>query len=109
MSGQWDTTRLFQLPMYDWPENHAVMDRLAAAISEASAAHGLRIPRTLDRSREHCSAWSAADLALSQTCGLPLVAELKDRVSVLGSFAFSCTPGPPGSYDSVIILSLIHI
>ena len=103
MSGQWDTTRLFQLPMYDWPENHAVMDRLAAAISEASAPHGLRIPRTLDRSREHCSAWSAADLALSQTCGLPLVAELKDRVSVLGSFAFSCTPGPPGSYDSVII------
>jgi len=103
MSGPSNAIALFQLPMYDWPENHVAMDRLATAISLAAAAYGLVIPRTLDRSRDHRGAWTAADLGLSQTCGLPLVTDLKGRVSVLGSFSYSCSPGPPGSYDSVII------
>ena len=103
MSEPSNTIALFQLPMYDWPENHAAMNRLAAAISLAAAASGVAIPRALDRSRNHQGAWTAPDLGLSQTCGLPLVTDLKGRVSVLGSFTYSCAPGPPGSYDSVII------
>ncbi|MFN3646541.1 MAG: hypothetical protein ACK4S2_08505, partial [Gemmobacter sp.] len=60
------------LPMYDRPEVQAANDRLWAGIRDRLRAAGLAAPETLVRGRwplwDH---WTAPDLVLSQTCGLP--------------------------------------
>ena len=48
--------------------------------------------------------WLRPDLALSQTCGYPLVTELAGRVQLLGGFAYSA-PGCSGvHYRSVLLV-----
>lgn len=94
--------RLAQLPMYDWPEVADATDRLWALIRDAFARSGIDAPDALDRSLAAAQAWLSPDLALSQTCGLPLVAELAGKVQVLGSFAYEGIE-PAGSYYSVIV------
>lgn len=94
--------RFAQLPMYDWPEVADPTDRLWALIRDAFRQSGIDAPDVLDRSLPPAETWLSPKLLLSQTCGLPLIADLSGKVKVLGSFAYEGVE-PAGSYHSVII------
>jgi len=91
-----------QLPMYDWPEFTQATDCLWASIRDNFSKAGIDAPASLDRTSPPAATWLSPNLLLSQTCGLPLVADLSEKVKVLGSFAYQGIE-PAGSYHSVII------
>ena len=91
-----------QLPMYDWPEFTQATNRLWASICNNLRKVGIDAPTSLDRMSPPAETWQSPELLLSQTCGLPLVADLSEKVKVLGSFAYQGIE-PAGSYHSVII------
>ncbi len=91
-----------QLPMYDWPEFTQATDRLWTSIRDNFSKAGIDAPASIDRTSPPAATWLSPELLLSQTCGLPLVADLSGKVKVLGSFAYQGIE-PAGSYHSVII------
>ena len=96
------TQRLVQLPMYDWPEFTQATNRLWTSIRDNFSKAGIDAPASLDRTSPPAETWLSPKLLISQTCGLPLVADLSEKVKVLGSFAYQGIE-PAGSYHSVII------
>ena len=78
------------------------MDALWSSIHCALKHQGMTSPEMLDREQTPEVAWLSPSLLLSQTCGLPLVQELRGRVAVLGRFCFEGQQ-PSGDYHSVII------
>ena len=94
--------RLAQLPMYDWPEFTQATDCLWTSIRDNFSKAGIDVPASLDRTSPPAETWLSPNLLISQTCGLPLVADLSGKVKVLGSFAYQGIE-PAGSYHSVII------
>ena len=91
-----------QLPMYDWPEVREANDRLWRIVASECKNHGISAPKDLDRSIETPQAWRSPNLFLSQTCGFPLVTQLRHQVTVLGSFSYEMAD-QEGNYHSVII------
>jgi ABC-type phosphate/phosphonate transport system substrate-binding protein len=92
------------LAMYDRPEIAAANDALWAGIRDRLHARGLAAPHTLTRGEPaYWPAWTAADLVLSQTCGLPFRARLHDRVTLIGTPDYAVEGCPPGWYRSVIV------
>ena len=92
-----------QLPMYDWPEVQVATDALWAEIHTALHKRGIASPETLDREEATETAWLSPRLLLSQTCGLPLVQDLRDQVAVLGRFTYQGLSAT-GDYHSVIVV-----
>ena len=92
-----------QLPMYDWPEVRAATDALWATIHTALQKRGIASPDTLDRIEATETTWLSPRLLLSQTCGLPLVQDLRDQVTVLGRFTYQDLSAI-GDYHSVIVV-----
>jgi len=91
------------LPMYDWPEVRDETDALWAEIHTALQKRGIASPDTLDREEATETAWLSPRLLLSQTCGLPLVQDLRDQVAVLGRFTYQGLSAT-GDYHSVIVV-----
>ena len=102
MTPNQNATSLVQLPMYDWVEVRMATDALWSSIRCALTRQGISSPETLDRDQIPEVAWLSPRLLLSQTCGLPLVQNLRGRVAVLGRFCFQGQP-LSGHYHSVII------
>ncbi len=92
-----------QLPMYDWPEVRTATDALWAKIHTALQKRGIASPDTLDREEATETTWLSPRLLLSQTCGLPLVQDLRDQVTVLGRFTYQDLSAT-GDYHSVIVV-----
>ena len=88
--------------MYDWPEFTQATDRLWASIRDNLSRAGIDAPALLDRTSPPAKTWQSPNLLLSQTCGLALMQELRDRVVVLGCFSWQGQPSS-GDYHSVII------
>ncbi|MBC2860596.1 phosphate/phosphite/phosphonate ABC transporter substrate-binding protein [Stappia sp. 28M-7] len=100
-----DSSEIFAfLPMYDWPEVRTQTDRLWSLLCQAFADLGLGAPQQLERGRELMDGWQDPSLLLGQTCGLPLVRHLLDRVCVLGSPDYGLPDCPPGHYCSVVVV-----
>ena len=92
-----------QLPMYDWPEVRAATDALWVTIHTALQKRGIESPDTLDREEATETTWLSPRLLLSQTCGLPLVQDLRDQVTVLGRLTYQDLSAI-GDYHSVIVV-----
>lgn len=92
------------LPMYDWAETHAAHDDLWTAVREALRARGVAAPDALERGAPLMEVWTAPDLVLGQTCGLPYVRHLRDRVALVGAPDLGLPGCPPGWYRSVIVV-----
>ncbi|MEM8705067.1 MAG: PhnD/SsuA/transferrin family substrate-binding protein [Actinomycetota bacterium] len=92
------------LPMYDWPEVRADVDRLWRSLADALAEHDLDPPGGLDRSRTLDDRWLDPELLLGQTCGLPLVQRLGPEVAVVGAFDHGLPDTKPGDYHSVVLV-----
>ena len=92
------------LMMYLRPETAAATDRYWALIREALATRGIEAPASLDNQAEMMTVWTAPDLVLSQTCGMPYRTFLHDRVTLIGTPDFSVEGCPPGHYRSALIV-----
>ncbi|MDO9418408.1 phosphate/phosphite/phosphonate ABC transporter substrate-binding protein [Pararhizobium sp.] len=91
------------LPMYDWPEIRSATDHFWGAIRVALLKHGIDAPDVIDHSKNRESLWQNPDMLLAQTCGLPYVRTLKDKVRLVGtpSYSIDCAPG---HYYSAIVV-----
>ena len=90
------------LPMYDRRETAAANDALWALARDGLARAGVAAPEALTRDGDLWGQWTAPDLVLSQTCGLPLATKLRDKVRYVGSpeYDIDC---PPGHYFSKVV------
>ena len=91
------------LPMYDWADLRAATDALWAGVRDALRAGGAAAPEALDRGADAGALWTAPDLVLSQTCGLPFVRRLRGRVALVGTPDYGLPGCPPGWYRSVVV------
>ena len=91
------------LPMYDRPENAAAHDALWAALAPALRARGVAAPEGLNRDIGLWEGWTAPDLVLGQTCGLPFRTRLHDKVTLIASFDYALPDTPPGHYRSLFV------
>ncbi|MGF1503149.1 MAG: phosphate/phosphite/phosphonate ABC transporter substrate-binding protein [Paracoccaceae bacterium] len=90
--------------MYDRPEIRAETDLLWARLREAIRDRGHDAPEALTRDRPNRVLWSAPELVLGQTCGLPYIRALSQRVGLLGSPAYAIDGVEPGDYRSAIVV-----
>jgi ABC-type phosphate/phosphonate transport system substrate-binding protein len=92
------------LMMYLRPETAGAHDRYWALIRAALAGRGIAAPETLDNAKDEFEVWKAADLVLSQTCGMPYRTWLHDKVSLIGTPDFGVENCPAGYYNSVLVV-----
>jgi ABC-type phosphate/phosphonate transport system substrate-binding protein len=97
--------RVAALPMYDLPELAWANDALWAAVADRLADAGVdEVPESLSRDGEAAAVLKNPDLLLTQTCGYPLVKQLRNRVQLVatpGYLAHGCE-GP--FHRSVIVV-----
>ena len=91
------------LMMYTRPELAAAHDRYWHLIRQELAQRGIDSPETLAQDAEEFSVWTAPDLVLSQTCGMPYRLWLHDKVTLIGTPDFGLEGCPPGFYHSAIV------
>ncbi|OUR79037.1 hypothetical protein A9Q83_05495 [Alphaproteobacteria bacterium 46_93_T64] len=91
------------LPMYDWPELQCHTDQFHALLKASLGDRGFNASNRLERDRENFDIWQDKHLLMSQTCGLPFVKFLKEKVSLIGTPAYDIECGA-GSYYSVIVV-----
>ena len=78
--------RAASLSMYDLPELQWANDRLWAAIAERLEAVGLAdVPTALERERPLDEIWTDPRLLLAQSCGYPVVTNLRGRVQLVAT------------------------
>lgn len=92
------------LMMYARPEIDAALTRYWALIRQALDARGIPAPAELSNDTEEFAVWTAPDLVLSQTCGMPYRLWLHDKVTLVGTPDFGITGCPPGYYCSAIVV-----
>ena len=92
------------LPMYNQPDCLPATDRYWALIRDRLRRSGGAAPDTLTWGMpDFVDHWLRADLVLSQTCGFPFRAVLRDKVTLIGTPDFGIEGCPPGFYQSVFI------
>lgn len=92
------------LMMYARPELSAPNGRYWARIRSELAQRGIVAPETLANDRDMMEVWTAPDLVLSQTCGMPFRLWLHDRVQLVGTPDFGLPECKPGYYNSAIVV-----
>ena len=98
------------LGMYDRAETAGPNDRFWAQIAMALRAQGLTAPEVLTRGpAAYWPAWEAPSLVLSQTCGFPFRARLRDRVALVATPDYGIEGCPAGYYASGAPFGLIFL
>lgn len=92
------------LMMYARPELSGVNERYWAAIRAELARRGIDAPKNLANDYDVMEVWTAPDLVLSQTCGMPYRLWLKNQVALIGTPDFGVTGCPPGYYNSAFVV-----
>lgn len=100
------STPVASLPMYDFPELREAHGRYWAAVRDNLRNTGVNAPDGLSADGESFSCWTAANLVLSQTCGLPFARDLCGRVQLLGTPDYGVEDCPPGYYNSAIVVQV---
>lgn len=92
------------LPMYDWPEVHAAVNRLWAGVAARCRDAGLAAPDRLTRRADYQSVWAEPGLVLSQTCGYPYAKTLRGRVALVCAPIYDAEGCDGATYRSVMIV-----
>lgn len=100
----WTAAVIASLMMYLRPETEAAHARYWDLIRAALARRGIGAPRVLSNDAEEFAVWSAPDLVLSQTCGMPYRTWLAERVTLIGTPDFGLKGCPPGYYRSALVV-----
>lgn len=97
-------TRIANLGMYDPPWLQAANDALWTAIAERLGAAGWTdVPGALERTRALRPIWRDPGLLLGQTCGYPLMTELRDQVQIVGAPVYDL-PGCEGTFHRSVLV-----
>ena len=92
------------LPMYATPLTAEADKRFWALIRDHLRQMGIAAPDGLTRMpADLVGHWRDPHLLLSQTCGLPYRAVLKEHVTYVGTPDYAVNDCPPGHYRSVVI------
>jgi ABC-type phosphate/phosphonate transport system substrate-binding protein len=93
------------LPMYDLPEIEQATDTWWRGLAKAFRREGIAdVPDNLWRCASFREVWTRDDLLLSQTCGFPLMHELRGKVTLVATPCYSA-PGCSGpNYCSVVVV-----
>jgi ABC-type phosphate/phosphonate transport system substrate-binding protein len=92
------------LMMYARPETEAATIRFWALIRDGLTDRGIAAPESLAQEAEECAVWTAPDLVLSQTCGMPYRLWLHDRVALVGTPDYGLEGCAPGHYRSAVVV-----
>ncbi|WP_238936703.1 phosphate/phosphite/phosphonate ABC transporter substrate-binding protein [Sulfitobacter mediterraneus] len=92
------------LMMYLRPENAQAHDRYWTLIRAELAQRGIDAPEKPDNARDEFEVWTADDLVLSQTCGMPYRKWLHDKVTLIGTPDYGVKGCEAGYYNSVIVV-----
>jgi len=95
------------LPMYPFPGGATPTAALGKALAQALDRRGLPSRWQSPRIPNHKALealWLSSELALSQTCGLPLVETLAAKVRPLGTFLWTGVHSSIGRYRSFIVV-----
>lgn len=91
------------LPMYDWPEVAGATDALWAALRVRIAEAGFDAPLALTRDAPLPRIWSAEDLLIAQTCGLPYVAGAARAARLVGTPIYEVEGCAGPAYRSALV------
>ena len=91
------------LPMYDVAGTRGHADELWRVMRDAIRSRGIAAPEQVDRSMARHQGWLHPDLVLGQTCGLPYVTMLRDKVELIGTPDYGVEGCPPGFYHSTLV------
>lgn len=94
------------LMMYRRDELDGAHDRFWGLIRQRFMAAGINAPLKLSQNAEEFSVWTAHDLVLSQTCGMPYRTRLHHQVRLVGTPDYGLDGCPAGYYRSAIIVRL---
>jgi ABC-type phosphate/phosphonate transport system substrate-binding protein len=92
------------LMMYARPETETATMRFWALIREGLAARDIKAPADLAQDAGEFEVWTAPDLVLSQTCGMPYRLWLHDRVALVGTPDYGLEGCAPGHYRSAVVV-----
>ncbi|WP_370399395.1 phosphate/phosphite/phosphonate ABC transporter substrate-binding protein [Sulfitobacter sp. JB4-11] len=91
------------LPMYDLPALRAAHTRYWSLIREQLLEVGIKATASLNANGVGLDFWTAPDLILSQTCGMPYRRHLHGKVQIIGTPDYGVAGCAPGYYNSVLI------
>lgn len=92
------------LAMYDQPRLHAANDRLWEALAEHLREAGVEgVPPRLTRGEELDRIWCSRSLFLAQTCGYPLMTELRGTVQLVATPCYA-VEGCDGAWHRAAIV-----
>lgn len=92
-------------PMYQVRGARQHADILWACLRDSIRKAGLNAPERVDDFAPRTKGWLHPHLILGQTCGLPYVLKLRDRVELVGTPDYGVEGCPPGFYHSTIVAS----
>lgn len=90
------------LMMYARPELETATARYWADIRAALATRRITAPEVLSNDADAFDVWTAPDLVLSQTCGMPYRLWLHEQVTLIGTPDFAVEGCAPGYYTSAV-------
>ena len=91
-------------PMYDFPEIRSANDGLWRWVAAYLATQGIKnLDPDLKRTEDIYALWRDPDLILGQTCGYPLMTELKDSVTYVATPVYTAPLCEGPLHRSVVI------
>lgn len=93
------------LPMYRVRGAREHADILWECLRDSIRKAGLQAPERADDFTPRMKGWLHPQLLLGQTCGLPYISKLYDRVELVGTPDYGVEGCPPGFYHSTILAS----
>ena len=92
-------------PLYDLPEIEAATDTWWRGLAKAFRREGIAdVPDKLWRCASFREVWTRDDLLLSQTCGYPLMHELRGKVTLVATPCYSASGCRGPNYCSAVIV-----
>lgn len=99
------TVPFASLPQYDLPELTDATDAWWDGIADHLRRHGVEdVPENLTRAEDAEALWRDPALMLTQTCGYPLMTELRDYLQPITTPHYDCEGCEPGLYSSALIV-----
>jgi ABC-type phosphate/phosphonate transport system substrate-binding protein len=93
------------LPMYAVRGTDEHANTLWSCLRDSIRSSGIEAPERVAHFEPRLQGWLHPELILGQTCGLPYIMKLCDRVELVGTPDYGVEGCPPGFYHSTLVAS----